>query len=559
MTQERNYDGRRILGFDGDIKRRGLMKLGTLVTAVTGATALSGLGIGRAAAEAQPFSVRTPLVATSDPQPNVAGAVNVIDYGAKGDGKESASGGAIVSGTSLLTVSGAGFTPMDVGKAITVRGAAASGANLTTTIDECTGPTTVNIAAIAELTVSAAAVSWGTDDSSAIQEALNFAGPKGLQVSLPRPSSHYVLTSPLTLNAWCGLSVRGDGWETTELRQYSDNTPIFRWPLDNVHSQTFERMRLTYANAQNYTIGPRSVAFARDIMDGTSSLCGLYHHAFRDLKIIGATYGFKILRLNTDTTSTNAWWGCEWSRILFTNINRSCIALNLGIVGAPSNRFDQIKVFQNQTYKNDGQEACFQLRGEAVMTAIDVEQWHNRVIDMPSGNTLDISNIHVEHHYVDDASGGNRLFYVANLNVKISGLFVQYDSVDRVSKYVLFADTNTRVEILSAQLGGAPTGGVYLFSSVQPSARLICRNVNACGFTGNTTLWARGSSTIASMVEVEGMPPVLQPSDVLPAASARHRGRRYTLLGNGTTTADRTVQCIMSASGVYSWKTLISG
>ncbi|MBT2534309.1 hypothetical protein J7E83_19685 [Arthrobacter sp. ISL-48] len=496
----------------------------------------------------------------ADALPSLVSAVNIVtDYGAKGDGKTSANGGSMTSGTATLTVSSAGFTAADVGKAISVKGAGSAGANLTTTVSGFTSSTIVTLTTSAATTVRAAAVSWGSDDTTAFQNALNYAGPKGLRVFVPKPSSHYALTAALTLNAWHGLVVQGDNWETTELRQYTDNTPVFRWQLDNIHSQTFERLRLTYANVQTYAIGPNSVAFARDNTDGLSSLSGHYHHTFRELKIIGATYGFKVLRsFPGDTTSTNPWWGCEWSKVFFSNINRSCVSLNLGTVGAPCNRFDQIKVFQNQTYKNDGGEACFLLRGEAVMTAIDVEQWHNQVINMPSGNFLHINGLHVEHHYVDDSSGSNRLVYVANVAVQIEGLLVSYDSSDGFSKYAIYADVNSTVTVNGGVLSTPPGGANYLFATpaTANAAKLYSRGVN---IGTAVSLWTNGSLAITSIIEVDGQPPVLQSSDTLPAAAVAYRGRRYIQLGNGTTTGDQLVQCVLSAAGTYSWKTVVSG
>jgi hypothetical protein len=45
----------------------------------------------------------------------------------------------------------------------------------------------------------------------------------------------------------------------------------------------------------------------------------------------------------------------------------------------------------------------------------------------------------------------------------------------------------------------------------------------------------------------------------LPTASATYRGQIIYVQGNGTTTADTAYQCLMSATGTYSWKQIISG
>lgn len=100
---------------------------------------------------------------------------NVRAYGAKGDGKVILDG-AMTSGSATLTSATASFTMNDVGKVIQVKGAAASGVTtLVTTIQAYTNATTVTLAASASTTVSSAQVMWGTDDTSAIQAAINAA------------------------------------------------------------------------------------------------------------------------------------------------------------------------------------------------------------------------------------------------------------------------------------------------------------------------------------------------------------------------------------------------
>lgn len=97
-------------------------------------------------------------------------------YGAKGDGK-AATDGAITSGTNILTCPSAPFKASDVGKAIMVKGALSSGATtLVTTITGFTSASVVTLGANATATVaSGALVLWATDDTAAIQAAINAA------------------------------------------------------------------------------------------------------------------------------------------------------------------------------------------------------------------------------------------------------------------------------------------------------------------------------------------------------------------------------------------------
>lgn len=100
---------------------------------------------------------------------------NVLLYGAKGDGIEIQGTASISSTSHALTCTGAAFTANDVGKTIVIDGAGASGAQLATTISAFTDATHVSITAAAGSTVSSVRIVYGTDDTVAIQNAINAA------------------------------------------------------------------------------------------------------------------------------------------------------------------------------------------------------------------------------------------------------------------------------------------------------------------------------------------------------------------------------------------------
>lgn len=92
--------------------------------------------------------------------------------GAAAADAKAATGGAITSGTAILTVSGGDqFTAGDVGKSIWVPGAGASGAALASTIAAWTSSTEVTLTDNASATVSGKKVAWGTDDTAAVRAA----------------------------------------------------------------------------------------------------------------------------------------------------------------------------------------------------------------------------------------------------------------------------------------------------------------------------------------------------------------------------------------------------
>ena len=98
-------------------------------------------------------------------------------YGAVGDGQV-VTDGAITSGQNVLTcATSTPFTAKDVGKAVMVKGAGAAGVTtLVTTIAGYTSPSQVTLTANAGATVaSGGMVLWATDDTAAIQAAINAA------------------------------------------------------------------------------------------------------------------------------------------------------------------------------------------------------------------------------------------------------------------------------------------------------------------------------------------------------------------------------------------------
>jgi hypothetical protein len=104
---------------------------------------------------------------------------NVLAYGAKGDAQR-VGDGAIKSGQVTLTSASGRFAASDVGKTISVYGAGASGVPLNTTIAGFTNSTTITLTASASTTVSGEDVAWGTDDTAAIQAAINSGTPAAL-------------------------------------------------------------------------------------------------------------------------------------------------------------------------------------------------------------------------------------------------------------------------------------------------------------------------------------------------------------------------------------------
>ncbi len=160
----------------GAVQKSTVTTKGDLLAATTSAT-LARLGIGTdgqilTADSTQTTGIKWATGASAGVTQLKGVAVYVEDYGAKGDVRSVQDGG-MTSASTTLTSSTAAFTAGDVGKAIGVRGAAASGIKLKSTISSVTNGTTVVLANAASNTVSNAQVDFGTDDTAAIQAAIN--------------------------------------------------------------------------------------------------------------------------------------------------------------------------------------------------------------------------------------------------------------------------------------------------------------------------------------------------------------------------------------------------
>lgn len=126
-------------------------------------------------------------------------------YGAKGDTKRK-TGGSISASSSTFTASSSTFVAGDVGKVITVQGAAASGAVLSTTIASYTSATQVTLTAPAGTTVSNANFAFGTDDTAAILATIGAAASVG---TVYAPPGIYTIRGASNSNAPISFASKG--------------------------------------------------------------------------------------------------------------------------------------------------------------------------------------------------------------------------------------------------------------------------------------------------------------------------------------------------------------
>ena len=101
--------------------------------------------------------------------------------------------GAMTAGSHTLTSASGAFKVTDLGKAIIVGGAGASGGLLQTTIATFISSTQLSLTAAATTGTSGAGVLWGTDNRAAIQSAITASGSETIAWAAP---GNYMVTCP---------------------------------------------------------------------------------------------------------------------------------------------------------------------------------------------------------------------------------------------------------------------------------------------------------------------------------------------------------------------------
>lgn len=176
-----------------------------------------------------------------------SGMYTPASYGALGNGRQ-LTDGSIASGLAVVSSPSYTFVAADVGKLISVAGAGAAGAVLNGTIStvSANGAATVSVTAGTTVT-GTGVVTFGTDDSAAIQATVTAANAAGGGLIVPGEAIYIMASSVQWLS---NVSMKGNGWSKTVFFWLSLSTPAngvfyntsgtYGLPITNITMESFE-------------------------------------------------------------------------------------------------------------------------------------------------------------------------------------------------------------------------------------------------------------------------------------------------------------------------------
>jgi hypothetical protein len=322
-----------------------------------------------------------------------------------------------------------------------------------------------------------------TDDTAALQSFVTYCITNQREGYIPRGT--YKVTSTINFTYRPQWVIRGAGVGVTNIKMFTDNTPIFNLGSDTVsymHSFELSNMSFNYANVQTGNTSANPILLSQMVYEGK----------FTDLGFDGGYYAFRV------ASGIGCPWGVTFDNLRFnSNLTGGAMDWSLGVNATPNNRFGRIfcscqlmtqPVFNIRGYDfiidtiefiaaNNGVNLMTFAAGSRVtIGALKLENGTYttsvQLFDFQNGSTATIGHITV---------GGNACYFNAGtvnvVNVAPGGGYVDVG-------YIAFAATSN------------PTGAVYLGNS---AASLTIGKYSASNCSG---LQNNGSTTSGNFITV---------------------------------------------------------
>ena len=193
------------------------------------------------------------------------------------------------------------------------------------------------------------------------------------------------------------------------IEQITDNEFIFEFKEEDTWGCTFENLYLRYTNPQRAG-KTKSIALAFN-PDANKVQGGWYLNTFKNFRIKNAytcVGAYKVGR--TEGSYQIAIWSCTFDTFNIKNCYYKGFDLATGI-GQPNIVLNDVRCLQDDNYTNhsyDNKVKGSFIEASAtnlVIKGLDLEKWHNRILNIYGGSTLIMENTHIEHHYIDRNGG----------------------------------------------------------------------------------------------------------------------------------------------------------
>lgn len=335
---------------------------------------------------------------------------HVRKYGAVADGVIIADA-AIQVGQAILTSPSNALVGAAIGMAVGVAGAGAAGANFVATILSVQGNGQVTLNATAGTTVVGARAAFGTDNTAALNTALNDYLNWG---KLVWSRGIYCVTGTLTptgdgfsRHQMEGAGLAGSAVEGTLLLQFTDNIPIWKFRSDNViHSIGWRGMSSDYLNYQGTA---NTLAFNVMFATNGGAACSYFHWTAEEITFAKGNVG-----MGFDQTAgrTLSLWNCDFRDVMITHVSRSYLYISSPIVtGNPNLLFRHLYCSNTNGPVPGAGDAIFVTATELEIDGLDLEGWQGtRLFNCFGGANVTLRKVHIEN----GIATANAAFQISN-------------------------------------------------------------------------------------------------------------------------------------------------
>ena len=377
-----------------------------------------------------------------------------------------------------------------------------------------------------------------SDDTLAIQTAINAVLPAGGALYFPKGT--YKITAKLVIPGSYGWRIYGEGQLGSRLKQFTANTRIFSFEIDNVHSWKIDGLTFEWSSAQPAT---NTNAVAIFMGTGSASVVGFYQW-----KVSNCTFYKGFRGIACDPVNSPAMWGVHVHDCFFESdmSGASYFSVPNPAVGQPNICIENcfIRAFSS------AEQMIRILAGDNVVLR-NIE-FNGGTAPVPlmtlTQGTVTVIGCKSENYGAGAAGGAKYIFEFSQSRVVAIGCSL--NGVTGSAGSVRFLQgVTTELSVIGVEVGGAMTGGVILpYSSDE--INFVCNvklNANGTGScSDDLRLWLGTVPVPRFYADKRQFDAVTDIGDVATTLTATSDAIQYQ---NVTLTANRTIT--LPNTGLY--------